>query len=696
MWGIIIFTLPSVDQVTYLQVEYSVPIIVLSVFIACLASYTALSMNERIVYHSFFHRYIWLGLASITMGFGIWSMHFIGMSAAMLPVEMRFNIPLTILSVVPAILATFLAFSISSKANNSSKLIGFAGVFMGIGISSMHYIGMKAMISDANYAYHFGYFLLSVFIAILASFFSLFIFLRLQQYMNNLIVKMVTSLLMGVAISSMHYTGMHAIRYYVDSEMALMQGHAHHVSIKAIIFGVTIVIFIVLLFSILSSLLDRYVDYRLNYFDALTKLPNRRQFEKLIESSAFISGLAILHIHDLTKWNARYGYYFGDKLICYIEELSAKLIPHNVELFRLEGNRFAFISMTSEDIEKLIIELNHLTTILSSPVTIDDRIIKVETAIALSVNENKISPKKLYKNAIDVLTHYSIRFDNEIITYDQEKHKQTFANHLVNEIEDALLEKQLYLVYQPKVFLKSREIAGVEALLRWNHPLYGEISPGVFIPILEESDKMCDVTDWIIEEVCKQISMWKQQDRNMPVAINIPGIYVTSPRLMTSLTTNVEKYELSPQLIELEITETSAVDNIEGAIQSVQAFRNVGFTVTLDDFGTGVSSLSYLKRIPVNTLKIDKSFIDGVPESQKDGEIIKAIIALGNSLHLSIVIEGVERQEQIEYLSSINELPIIQGYYYAKPMDISALEEWIFHFQKGEPALEESRSSGSI
>ncbi|MCF2647388.1 EAL domain-containing protein [Niallia circulans] len=681
--------MPSVDQVTYIQVEYSVPIIALSVFIACLASYTSLSMNERIVYHSFFHRYIWLGLAAITMSLGIWSMHFIGMSAAKLPIEMTFNIPLTILSLVPAILATFLAFSISSKAKNSSKWIAFAGIFMGIGISSMHYIGMKAMKSEADYDYHLGYFILSIFIAIIASFFSLFIFMKLQKYMNNFIVKIVTSLLMGGAISSMHYTGMYAIRYYVDTEMELTHTHSHHVSIIAIIIGVTIGIFVILLFSILSSLLDRYVDYRLNYFDSLTKLPNRRQFERLIESSTYFSGLAILHIHDLNKWNGKYGYYFGDKIIGYIEELCTKLIQTNVELFRIEGNRFAIVSTTNESLDKLMVELNQLTAILSNPVTIDDRIIKVETAIALSVNEKKASSKLLYENAVAVLTHYSIRFDNEIILYDPEKHKQTFANHLVNEIEDALLEKHLYLVYQPKVFLKSTEVAGLEALLRWKHPLYGELSPGVFIPILEASDKMYDVTDWIIEEVSKQIDVWQQQDRYIPVAINIPGSYVTSPRLMTSLTTNVEKYKLIPHLIELEITETSAVGNIEGAIQSVQAFRNVGFTVTLDDFGTGVSSLSYLKRIPVNTLKIDKSFIDGVPESQKDGEIIKAIIALGSSLHLSIVIEGVEREEQINYLSSINEWPIIQGYYYAKPMTVFALEEWLFHFQKGETAIQQ-------
>jgi len=672
--------LPSADSVTYLQVEYSIPIILLSILIACLASYTALSMNERIVYNSFFHRYIWLGLASITMGFGIWSMHFIGMSASMLPVNMKYNIPLTILSIVPAILAAFLAFLLSSKARNSSRLIVFAGIFMGIGISAMHYIGMKAMNIEANYAYHFGYFTLSVVIAMLASFASLFIFLKLQPYMNNFIVKCITSLLMGITISSMHYTGMYAVRYYVDSERELIHSHTNHLSIKSIILGVSIGMAILFLFSFLSSLLDRYVDYRLNHFDALTKRPNRRQFEKVIDSAAYLSGIAILHIHNINKWNSKYGYCFGDKIIIYIDELCRKLVGHNIELFRIEGNRFAFLSRTNEDLENLILELNQLTAIISSPVIIDDQIIKIETAIALSVNEKKVSAKQIYINAVAVLAHYSLRYENEIIKYDSDKHKRTFANHLVSEIEDALIKKQLYLVYQPKVILHSKEVAGVEALLRWKHPKYGELSPGIFIPILEASEKMWEVTDWIMEEICKQMARWQNQDRRLPVAFNIPGPYVTSPRLMRNLVAYVEKYRLSPSLIELEITETSAVGNMEGAIQSVQAYRNAGFSVALDDFGTGVSSLSYLKRIPVNTLKIDKTFIDEVPESQKDGEIIKAIIALASSLHLSIVIEGVEREEQIEYLSSINKWPIIQGYYYAKPMNNLALEEWLYMF----------------
>lgn len=678
---ILIFTLPNPDQVIYIQGEYSVPIVLLSIVIACLASFTSLSLNERIVYNSFFHRYVWLTLASITMGFGIWAMHFIGMSAFMLPVEMKYDLFLTFISVLPAILAAFLAFSISSNTARKGKDVAMAGIIMGIGISSMHYIGMKAMVLEAEYAYHMGYFIVSILIAIVVSFVSLYIFSRLQRFMNNILVKILTALLMGLAISSMHYTGMHAIKYYVRSTDALSLHHNHHMDMSFIIFSVTIGIVILLLLSSLSSLLDRYVDYRLNYYDALTKLPNRRQFEKYLDTSTSFYGVAALHIHDMNRWNNMYGYYFGDQLICYIEDLCTKLKPSTIEMFRIEGNRFVFLSRTKEEMENLLREFQILSTVLSNPITIDDKMVKIHTVVAYSTSEEKEEAKQLYENTLAVLAHYSIRYENELVKYDPEKHRQSYANQLVNDVEEAINENNFYLVYQPKINAETREISGFEALLRWKHPIYGELSPANFIPILEEAEKMFDVTDWIIDRVAKQISAWQMRDRHIPIAINIPGPYVTSPKLMRTLRLCINKYNIPTELIELEMTETSAVDNIEAAIQSVEAFRKYGLSVSLDDFGTGLSSLSYLKRIPVNTLKIDKSFIDGVPNSQKDSEIIRAIIALGVSLHLKIVIEGVEKKEQVEFLSSINQCLVIQGYYFAKPMKIEDAEFWINDYE---------------
>jgi len=321
-----------------------------------------------------------------------------------------------------------------------------------------------------------------------------------------------------------------------------------------------------------------------------------------------------------------------------------------------------------------------ISAILSSAININDRMITVKTVFAIALTDKKRDEAQAFENALSVLNHHSVKYEHEVIIYDPAIHVQSFQTTLIADVEEAMSSNQFYLVYQPKVEMKSNKITGLEALLRWDHPTYGFLSPAVFIPILESADKMFDVTDWVIDRVCSEIAEWEKSGTIKSVSVNIPGPYVTSPRLMSYLEDCVSKYGFNPELLELEMTETSAVENIEGAIQAVHAFRNYGFSVALDDFGTGVSSLSYLKRLPVSTLKIDKSFVDGVPDSRKDSEIMKAIIALGNSLHLNIVIEGVETEQQVTYLSNVEGCKVLQGYYYAKPMVKSELEEWCSNF----------------
>ncbi len=675
------FTLPDSSKVVYLEGHYSMPVVALSIIIACISSYTAISINERIRYNSFFHRYVWLTLASFSMGFGIWSMHFIGMSALMLPTSMQYHLGLTVLSVLPAMLASFLAFYMTSSGNRSVTTIVISGIFMGLGISSMHYLGMMAMImEDVEYTYRINYFILSVLIAIIVSFVSLFIFARLNRFMNNLILKLTTSTIMGLAVASMHYTGMHAVRYYVDADIQLNSIMMHEMNIGFLILAVAAGTFVVLFISGLSALLDRYVDYRLNYFDSLTRLPNRRQFEKIIHTPGNLNGLAILHIHDLEKWNNTYGFEFGDAIIRYIEQITVKLKPKTVAVYRIDGNRLGFISTSKDDNKKIEEMAEQISAILSSAININDRMIIVQTVFAISFVDKKRDETQAFENALSVLNHHSVKYEHEVIIYDPAIHVQSFQTTLIADVEEAMSSNQFYLVYQPKVEMKSNKITGLEALLRWDHPTYGFLSPAVFIPILESADKMFDVTDWVIDRVCSQIAEWEKSGTRKSVSVNIPGPYVTSPRLMSYLEDRVNKYGFNPELLELEMTETSAVENIEGAIQAVHAFRNYGFSVALDDFGTGVSSLSYLKRLPVSTLKIDKSFVDGVPDSQKDSEIMKAIIALGNSLHLNIVIEGVETEQQVTYLSNVDGCKVLQGYYYAKPMVKSELEDWCNNF----------------
>ncbi len=678
------FLSPESENIIILQGEYSLPIVVLSIIIAFLASFTALSMNEKIRKNGFFSRNFWLTLASIAMGLGIWAMHFIGMSAFRLPISMQYSLPETILSVFPAVMASYIAFYISNRNNPTRWLQILAGIIMGIGIASMHYIGMSAMEMDIQYFYQPAILVLSIMIAIIVSYIALYIFTSMQKFMGNFYVKVITSFLMGIAIASMHYTGMEAVVFYTEGNLPPANQHEHQMNLQMLIVAVTLGIGVILGFSGLSSLLDRYVNFRLNHFDALTGLPNRRQFEKVLNVSS-PSSVAIIHLHGLEKWNNRYGYEFGDEVIKAVSEILVRLKPVSGFIYRIEGNRFALISEDRRDYDKLKLSLERISTILNQPLVLNEKKLVIETACALASSEGK-DLSDLFANAMAVLQHSKVAYNHKVIEYDPKIHTFAFERNLIQDIERAMQDNELYVLYQPKVCSNTQIVFGVEALLRWNHPVHGVISPAIFIPILEENCKMHQVTDWLINHVCEQIMIWEDQGiEAFKVAINIPGSYFTSPQLMETLTGSIMKYGIESKYLELEITETSVIDQIEDAIRAVSVFKEFGFTVALDDFGTGVSSLSYLKRLPISTLKIDKSFVDDVPQSEKDSAIMKAIISLGHSLKLKVVIEGVETEEQMEFLSSNSENPIIQGYYYSKPLDAFELVEWVndFHQRSG-------------
>ncbi len=672
----VVFKLPQMDLLE-IQGEYSIPIISLSIIIACLASFTALSMNKRAQRNSFFHHKFWISLAAIAMGFGIWSMHFVGMAAFSLPVKMTYDNLLTFVSILPAMFASYLAFYIANRPKKSLWISLTAGLFMGLGISIMHYVGMIAMKMDAIFVYDVKLFVLSIVVAIGASFIALSVFSSLNYYMENYLIQSMTAIILGLAVSSMHFIGMFAIRYYTSPDYNFMPMSVHAASNKIIVTSVTAGMTILLGLLFLSSVVDRYVRYRTNYYDSLTILPNRRQFERVLESPNKNHALAIWHIHGMEKVNREHGYLVGDKVLQHISRLMMHVNPPMTEVYRIEGNRFAFLKRNAENDEVFYDAMVKVAEVLKKPISIGPKKILISAVCGWQSVKNENDKHNLYSNVLSVLNYPMIKFAHEVIRYNPHIHTFTFEREIANDVGRAMLNHEMYLVYQPKINGKTFEVKGVETLLRWNHPSYGHLSPAVFIPILEENERMLDVTDWIIEKACMQIAEWKAEGYSFGmVAINIPGQYVTSSRLLKMLKQMVHKYSLSPSMLELEITETSFVENLEKAMRAVNILRKEGFSVALDDFGTGVSSLSYLRKIPISTLKIDKSFVDEVPSSSKDSSIIQAIIALGSSLDLSIVFEGVETKEQKTFLISTCEEPIIQGYYFAKPMVSIDLIKW--------------------
>ena len=672
------FQLPDEANLYIIEGEYSIAIVLLSVVIAFGASYTALFINKQIQSNSFFHQIIWLTLASFAMGLGIWSMHFIGMSAFQLPIAMQHNTWLTIVSAIPAILASYIAFYLANQKKQRLFTLLIASILMGTGISTMHYLGMAAMEIDASYIYKLTPFVISIVISIMASFAALVIFSYGTKITDKMLIKLAAALLMAIAISSMHYMGMFAIQFYSFSPIEQLHGvHIHSTDFTPTVIIISIGITSLFILTYLTSRLDGYVNFRIKNFDPLTSLPNQNQFMKDQKVNRYSTFVSIIHIHNFEKFISAYGYTFCDKILLQIKALIVNSLPHDTKIYRTEANRFTVVALETNH-QDIRIALNKICSVLSKPMIIKERFLTIEIVCGVSSSKTKEKVHDHFANAIAVLQASSTTFEHQIIDYNPDFHTYNFERQVRVDLKRAMDEHQLYIVYQPKVNPVTETVVGLEALIRWNHPEYGFISPGQFIPILENTNQIEHLTNWIIEQACQQMERWNKDGLIFhQVSINIPGSYVTSPNLTNHLNECLHRYKVPASQMELEITETSVINDIQNAISAVSDFRMKGFNVALDDFGTGLSSLSYLKEIPITTIKIDKSFVDGVQNSKKDSAILGAILNLCYSLDLNVVIEGVETKEQVEYLLSQPTVPIVQGYYYSKPLTVEDLEVWL-------------------
>ena len=670
------FTKPDIENMYIIEGHYDSWVVILSFVIAFGAAYTAIFINWRIKGKGFFHKNLWLVLASLAMGLGIWSMHYVGMSAYMTSLPMKYNLFLTIVSVIPAVVASYMAFYLANSHNKKIKTFIIAGIFMGGGIALMHYLGMAAMQIDAQPVYDPVMFSLSIVIAIVASFASLYIFSISDIKMDIVWVKGSVSLLMAIAVTSMHYIGMFAVKFYAEGPIQSHE-HVHESNMIEVVVYVTIGISSLFVLAYLVSRLDKYVDYRVRNFDALTQLPNQNQFtedQRIEKNTQFV---AIIHLHNLEKYISAYGYTFGDAIIKSVLEIIHSILPKDTKLYRTEANRFTVIQAPTETEQNMMMGLERICVLLQHSLVVNDRMITVEMVCAVSQSDDKKAIHEHFSNAIAVLQAPSTQYKNEIIVYNAKIHTFNFERQLTLDIERAMDEDELFLVYQPKVDPEQHIVVGVEALIRWEHPVYGMVSPAVFIPILESAERIADLTDWLIDRVCRQLATWNNSEIELPqVSINIPGMYLTSPRLKSVIDESLLEYHINPSQIELEITETSVIHDIHNAILAVSDFRKKGLSVALDDFGTGLSSLSYLKEIPITTIKIDKSFVDGVSNSTKDASILKSIIHLCYSLDLNVVIEGVEMSDQIHFIKGLERVPVVQGYYYSKPLTVEEFEHW--------------------
>lgn len=663
------FTTPNSHYYTEITGSFSPYIVMLAVLVIAFASYTAFTLYGRMFTPSFLRRDIWLLLASVSLTFGIWAMHFILMNAVILPFEMHGDVFGSVLSSLPALLTAALTFHLIRTPVRVYWRSVAAALILTEGMMLMHFIGMNSMKTEAAVFYDWHMLAASNIAA------ALFVYLSLRCISapaGTQIRKGIAVIFMTIGVTAMHAVWLAGTSYFLNE--SAKQGEIHNSSYilnSLIIIGTGLLLFALLL----MSYIDRYVDYWLKYFDVLTKLPNRRNWERTLSQKPSFGDLALWSFPDLHRLNQLQGYAEGDKILREIGTVLVKWKPPFTRLYRVSGNRYLICSeqfgRSAEFYKSLVLmqqEIDRITPFQNQ---------QMRYVCGVSAADREQTPKQLYEEALLAVEQATADHEWGIIKFDSSVHGSSYEREVLRDVRKALDEKQFHLLYQPKVKGREALFAGAEALLRWTHPELGPLSPAVFVPILEKDGRMGEVTDWIIQEVCRQMDDWDKAGFYIPhVAINIPGEYITDPNLLNVLWSTTEQYGLDPGRIELEITETTTAKSLALASAAVKRFKLYGFSVALDDFGTGVSSLSYLQQLPINTLKIDKSFIDYIPAAPKECAVLTSILAIGRSLELDIVIEGVEKQEQVDFLLDLQQDLMFQGYHFSKPLSPGQLIKW--------------------
>ncbi|WP_173917869.1 EAL domain-containing protein [Halobacillus sp. Marseille-Q1614] len=413
------------------------------------------------------------------------------------------------------------------------------------------------------------------------------------------------------------------------------------------------------------------------FYDSVTNLPNRVLFQDRLhqalnyaESYGRSLGVLFLDLDRFKKINDTFGHTFGDRVLKKIAERLTSSLPKETTVSRQGGDEFIILIPSIRTRQDVTDCARAVLAVFSDPFHINGQEIAVKTSIGVSIYpENGTTSEQLIKHA-DVAMYTAKKLSgNQFQLYDPNLEDRTIESiQLENDLYKALKNHQLRVVYQPKYDYLKQEMIGVEALLRWNHPQRGIMKPKDFIPLAEETGLIIQMGEWILHEACRQMKTWHDKGyTKLSVSVNLSPQQFSQENIVSKVKAILEQTSLPPQLLELELTENLIIHNTEKTLNVIHCLKELGIQISIDDFGTGYSSLGYLKDFPVDTLKIDKTFIDDLPKNPNNAAITNTIITLANSLQLNVIAEGVETQEQLDYLTS-HGCYLIQGFYYCKPI----------------------------
>lgn len=424
------------------------------------------------------------------------------------------------------------------------------------------------------------------------------------------------------------------------------------------------------------------------HYDPLTRLPNKQLLVERAQrnvDSLGAGGLLNLYVIDICRFadlNSAKGSLIGDQVLKTIAERLRMLAGNSFTVARLESDKFAILAVNDPNNSKQQDDLNRLPIeVLSSldkPVPLEGSSVHLETKIGIAVYPRDAdNVNSLIDCATFCLKHSRNEDSTSIIYYSENVLGSSSRRYeLEQSLRTTIGTDAFHLVYQPIVETCSGSIVSVEALLRWNPPGLGSVSPVEFIAIAEETGLIIPLGDWVLEEAFRQAKEWESllEKKAFPITVNLSTVQLMQTQLAEKLTTLCREHALSPNLIQLEITESSILSDIDRALENMSRIANNGTTFLIDDFGTGYSSLSYLRRLPVSKIKLDRSFIIDVNDQNDSAILVKGIINICQKLGLDVVAEGVETKEHKQILSSFG-CQLAQGFFFSKPLHADDLSK---------------------
>ena len=678
-----------------MAVSYNPWLVLLSLALAALDAYVAFSVVGRIARSRGPGAVLWTAFGALAMGSGVWAMHFIGMLALQMPIPLGYSGRQTMFSAVPVVLATGATLWLLARHPTRAGAV-LAGCVLGLGMTAMHYLGVGALDMQPAVAWRVSWSLASVLLALVGSIGAIWLhsIIWRSDRRRRWWLRVLAALMLGGTATGVHYLGMVAIRFAPGAVSLQARTGLHGLGLGL---AVSLVSGLLLLLTLGVSLAHRQLQRHteaisrelgqardalswLAYHDELTALPNRANVLDLLDrllplasEERFEVAVMFVDLDGFKSINDTLGHDVGDEFLRSVADALRASVRSRDTVARFGGDEFVVVLERFRNEQNLSVICQKILSLVSRPVTVAGHCVSATPSIGVAMFPRDGEDAASLLRHADLAMYSAKEHGKAGYCFYQPRMSEQARDRLLlsGELRGALQREELVVHYQPKVALGDRRVVGLEALVRWPHGERGLLLPKHFVPLAESSGLIAQLGRVVLRQVARQLALWRARGLPLvPVAINVSLQEIQDGHFVAGLLGTLREFGLHPSLIEFEITESAAMKNAEHTLRQLRQLEALGFRMAIDDFGTGFSSLSHLRQLPTQTIKIDQSFVQGAERNPADRDITEAIIALARKLRLSTVAEGIETEAQAAWLREAG-CEIGQGFLFVPPLPAS-------------------------